>query len=392
MDYLTVKETAQRWGVSVRTVNMHLNAGRVPGAVRKEHGWLVPAEAKKPADRRHRQAEETLVSVRCKKSFMPILSMTFATGSFAEAVGQLEDEEERLAAWAGHYYFRGEVEKTIELAERCFASDSAEIRLSARWLHAMAAIGIGDEETCLADFAEIIREGETASDEAVRAESEFIRLVAKIYFHEENTDVAQLMPHFSHLSKGVRCFALYGRAHALYLRKEYHQTIGEVEAASALMQQAYPVAAIYLNIVGAMASNSLARHEDAQRFFDRAWTLALPEGYMEPFAEHHGMLQGLVERKLRDTQPELYQKLSALVYRFSRGWMKIHNPTSTLKVTDTLTPYEFSIAMLAAKGRTNKEIADYMCISVNSVKAYLATIYQKIGITKRSELKNYVNY
>ena len=30
MDYSTVKETAQRWGVSVRTVNMYLNAGRVP--------------------------------------------------------------------------------------------------------------------------------------------------------------------------------------------------------------------------------------------------------------------------------------------------------------------------------------------------------------------------
>ena len=392
MNYLTVKETARRWGVSVRTVNMHLNAGRVPGAVRKEHGWLVPADAPKPVDRRRRQAENLNVPVRRKKSFMPILSMAFAAGSFAEAVEQLEDEEERLAAWAGHYYFRGEAEKTMEITTRCLESDSAEIRLSARWLHAMAAIGLGDEEKCRADFAEVAREGESANDEVVRAESEFILQVAKIYFHEENVDIAQLMPHFSHLSKGVRYFALYGRAHALYLRKEYHQTIGEVEAASALMQQAYPVAAIYLNIVGAMASNSLARHEDAQRFFDRAWALALPEGYIEPFAEHHGMLQGLVERKLRGTRPELYQKLSNLVYRFSRGWMKIHNPTSTLKVTDALTPYEFSIAMLAAKGRTNKEIADYMCISVNSVKAYLATIYQKIGITKRSDLENYVNY
>ena len=48
MNYLTVKETARRWGVSVRTVNMHLNAGRVPGAVRKEHGWLVPQMPKNP--------------------------------------------------------------------------------------------------------------------------------------------------------------------------------------------------------------------------------------------------------------------------------------------------------------------------------------------------------
>ena len=29
--------------------------GRVAGAVRKEHGWLVPANAQKPIDRRHKQ-------------------------------------------------------------------------------------------------------------------------------------------------------------------------------------------------------------------------------------------------------------------------------------------------------------------------------------------------
>ena len=27
---------------------------------------------------------------------------------------------------------------------------------------------------------------------------------------------------------------------------------------------------------------------------------------------------------------------------FTRGWMKIHNPVSTLQVTDALTPYEGS--------------------------------------------------
>ncbi len=390
MEYLTVKETAQRWGVSVRTVNMHLNAGRVAGAVRKEHGWLVPANAQKPIDRRRKQDEAP--PVRVVKRFMPIFSMTFGEGGFVKAVEQLEDEEERAVAWTGHHYFRGEAEQAMELAASVFDSESAEIRLSARWLHAMAAIGLGNEISCREDFAEVVREGVDAQGDAVRAQSQFIQMVAKIYFHEEEVDIAQLMPHFSHLSRGVRYLALYGRAHALYLRREYQQVIGEVEAASALMQQAYPVAAIYLNIVGAMASNSLARHEDAQRFFDRAWELASPEGYIEPFAEHHGLLQGLVERKLRGGQPELYQKLSELVLRFSRGWMKIHNPTSKFKVTDALTPYEFSIAMLAAKGRTNKEIADYMSISVNSVKTYLATIYQKIGITKRSDLKYYVNY
>ena len=47
---------------------------------------------------------------------------------------------------------------------------------------------------------------------------------------------------------------------------EYHQAIGAMEAALVLMQHTYLVLAIYFNIVGAMASDSLIRHEDAQRF------------------------------------------------------------------------------------------------------------------------------
>ena len=389
MEYMTVKETAQRWGVSIRTVNMYLNEGRVPGAIRKEHAWLIPAEARKPEDRRRRQTEAT---VRTPKLFMPIFSLVYAQGGFEAAAGQLHDEEERTMAWAGHFYFQGKQDQVREWSARGFESQSAEIRLTARWLHAMAAIGCGDVETCRRDFAEVLREGACTSDETVRAESEFITLVSRIYFHQEEADVADLLPHFACLPTGTRYFALYARAHALYLRREYRQAIGEVEAALALMQNAYPIAAIYLNIVGAMAANSISGYEEAQRFFDAAWKIALHDGYFEPFAEHHGMLQGLVEKKIRGSQPQFYEQISELVYRFSRGWMKIHNPQSSLKVTDALTPYEFSIAMLASKGRSNKEIAEYLSISINSVKTYLATIYQKIGVTKRSELKYHVNY
>ena len=59
--------------------------------------------------------------MRVVKRFMPIFSMTFGEGGFAEAVEQLEDEEERAVAWAGHHYFRGEAEQAMELAASVFA-------------------------------------------------------------------------------------------------------------------------------------------------------------------------------------------------------------------------------------------------------------------------------
>lgn len=147
----------------------------------------------------------------------------------------------------------------------------------------------------------------------------------------------------------------------------------------------------YLNIVLCMICMSLKQDERAEQKFDAAWSIASREGYIHPFVEHHGILQGQVERALRKQDPETYNKIVQSVYRFSRGWMKIHNPVSTLQVTDALTPYEFSIAMLAAKGRSNKEIAALMGISVNTVKSYMESIFEKLQISSRNEIDAYVN-
>ncbi len=52
MDYLSVKETAERWEVVPRTVIKYIQSGRIDGAVRKSCGWLIPMDAQRPADRR----------------------------------------------------------------------------------------------------------------------------------------------------------------------------------------------------------------------------------------------------------------------------------------------------------------------------------------------------
>ena len=94
---------------------------------------------------------------------------------------------------------------------------------------------------------------------------------------------------------------------------------------------------------------------------------------------------------IRVDQPEQYLRITEKVMAFSRGWMKIHNPDSSNKVTDRLSPYEFSIAMMAARGKSNQEIADYLHISINTVKFHLSNIYQKVEVTNRKDLENHLN-
>ncbi len=40
MDYMTLKEASEKWGVSPRWINYYCSAGRIPGAEKREpYGW-----------------------------------------------------------------------------------------------------------------------------------------------------------------------------------------------------------------------------------------------------------------------------------------------------------------------------------------------------------------
>ena len=60
MDYMTLKETAEKWGVTPRRVNYSCADGRIPGAVKMATIWLIPKDAEKPADRRLKKSKTTL--------------------------------------------------------------------------------------------------------------------------------------------------------------------------------------------------------------------------------------------------------------------------------------------------------------------------------------------
>ena len=52
MDYLSIKETSLKWGLSTRRINVLCTEGRIPGATRIGFYWAVPADAEKPKDAR----------------------------------------------------------------------------------------------------------------------------------------------------------------------------------------------------------------------------------------------------------------------------------------------------------------------------------------------------
>lgn len=52
MDYMTLKEAGEKWGVTPRWINYYCSSGRIPGAVKMGTVWLIPKNAEKPIDGR----------------------------------------------------------------------------------------------------------------------------------------------------------------------------------------------------------------------------------------------------------------------------------------------------------------------------------------------------
>lgn len=52
MEYLSIRQTAEKWGISKRRVQRLCAEGRILGAVKIDSSWVIPATAEKPNDQR----------------------------------------------------------------------------------------------------------------------------------------------------------------------------------------------------------------------------------------------------------------------------------------------------------------------------------------------------
>lgn len=54
-EYMSVKEAAEKWGLSERRIQVLCATDRIPGVVRVSRVWLIPSDTEKPKDGRRKK-------------------------------------------------------------------------------------------------------------------------------------------------------------------------------------------------------------------------------------------------------------------------------------------------------------------------------------------------
>ena len=395
--YLSIRETAEKWGVSERRINQYCAEGRIPGAERFGGSWAIPADAQKPGD--PRKQNQQAAPPKPKKApelfpgFMPLMNTPFAPGRCMQTIGNLKAGPKKDIALAEYHYFTGQAEKAMRETEGYLTAADGGIRLSACWIFAYSCLTMGRIDHARRALHEI-KSTLAAGGEAappVRAMEAFVAFAAAVLLHlplpEEMPTAKEFLPL---LPPGVRAFALYVQAHYLYLKADYAKSAGMVEATLAMGADAYPIPAIYLHLVAVMDYMSLKETEKAQAHLLTAWEIARPDDLIKAFGEHHGLLGAMLEAAIKPNWPEDFKRIIDITYRFSSGWRRVHNPITGHDVADDLTTTEFAVCMLAARDWNNSDIADHLHISVVTVKRHLSVAMKKLGVARRGDLQKYM--
>lgn len=330
------------------------------------------------------------------RSILPLVGTSYEPGLAEEVIQNMEDAELAEIARAEKFFFCAQAEECVKIVKKYLSSQDMMLRLSADILYMFSNLTLGEEEAvrhsredafcCMKQAFE-----QDMSNEA-KASCVFAYYLMTVFLHiPPNKEFPDLQDYTQYLPKGQRMFAVSLLAHEMYLKGEYEKAEGAMKGVQFLVDDIYPISNIYQSCVLAMCQINRKQQKEAVETLMQAWEMARKDKYLEPFIEYHGLLQGALEAFVWKNEPEIYQKLVNGVFAFSRGWLKIHNPNTQKTVTDLLTPMEFSIAMLASRDWTNQEIADYLGMSFSTVKHQISSILEKLGIDKRSKLKDFVN-
>lgn len=395
--YLSIREVAEKWGVSERRVNQYCAEGRIPGAQRFGTSWAIPETASKPGDprrdKKHESTKELEKAMELCASFMPLMSTSFAPGKCMKTIENIPDGPKKEIALAEYYYFSGQADKAMEMAELYLTYDEAPYRLSACLIYAYACLSMGQishARYALNEMKKTLADGAKQAPH-IRAIEAFVASASAVLLHLPLPDKLPPMHEFLPLlPTGLRAFALYVLAHYLYLKEDYCRSAGIVEATLAMGGEEYPIPAIYLHLVAVMDYMSMREREKAEYHMLKAWEKAKADDLIEGLGEHHGLLGGMLEAVIKPISPEDFKRIIDITYRFSAGWRRVHNPITGHDVADDLSTTEFAVAMLVARGWTRQEIAEHMNISTNTVKSYILQVKKKLHVKNRTELKKYM--
>ena len=404
MEYITVQQAAEKWGVSPRRVQYLCVNDRIKGAVRFGPVWRIPETAVLPNSRK-KDAEPHLPMPR-KSPFLDMTDLYNKAGEGDECAEMLINQPEAHALLKAQIaYRRGEIEKVYDQARYFLHAHSGFFAiLGGGMLLAQCAIWRGDiflwkeakkhifEAPCKDDHdRELVSLSLSIIDSSIydnKDYPEWFRLgnfealpgdahpAAKVFY------VKYLyMAAYSVATKQSRLEGIEGLAFMRLLPNIIEPMISQAVIDKTVLPE------MYLRMSCAVAYYNSEQREKAIAHLDKAIKLALADGlygFLTEYVRHFG---DLLEQRIALQDPAAVVAVKSLYNIYSVGWARLSSQVrEKVSVVADLDSSDRELAKLCAFGYTNKEIASMLHISESTVSHSITRILNKTGLINKKEL------
>lgn len=410
MQYITAAQAAEKWSVTVRRVQDLCRNHQIHGAVRWGRDWMIPADANRPEDRRKKHTDKQVhnIAILPRKNPAIVFSNIYNTPGTADSVADNMTERPVAAQLfrAQIAYCRGELETCRKITEQLLKlSRGHDLQIGCGVILALCAVATGDK-ALWEKGKEQIRTAHCHDDRDRFAVDFWIAAMEceirettsfPLWFTQGRFDV---LPGDSYpVARNYYLRYLY-----LVCHKEATDTEKNIDSQTKMRMIPYVgepltaqshkegalVSEAYLRLILAMTYHNLGNDPMAIHHLDIAIDLLLPDKLYMVLVEYRRPLDFLLDERLGLKDPEALSQVKKLYRRYQEGWTELHNRVRDKLFVGELTTREREVAKLASFGLSNKEIAERLNISVNTVKQSLRAAMDKTGALRRSELAYYI--
>ena len=217
---------------------------------------------------------------------------------------------------------------------------------------------------------------------------------ASVHIITGNTDsVAGWLKDWESIEKNTN---ILSRSYANIIYGKYLYLNGENEKLLGISSQFLGNAAVFENVIPkiytyiyiAMANKATGEHEKAIKMLRLAFDFAVEDNIVMPFVENSAYLEEIYNNIAFDNEYRGFlRKVKMLAKDYNQG-IKLINKSYNKKENYGLTAREYDVAKLAAQRLSNKEIANQLFIAESTVKSNLKLVFNKLGISSRSQLQD----
>ncbi len=152
------------------------------------------------------------------------------------------------------------------------------------------------------------------------------------------------------------------------------------------IDQSIPILDLYFSQARAISYLARGDREGASAILASVVDRVLPERALMILAELAPLTAGVTNELVKEKDEAAFDSLMRISRDMPEKPRRIWESVAGVHAVANLTTREREVASLAADGMSNKEIADTLCITQQTVKFHLGNVYQKLSVTSRSRM------